>query len=666
MDVDTLWQLDRVANVAISPDGSAVVCAVTSYSMEENKGATSLWLLPTNACAPRRLTSMGDKDSQPAWSPKGDRIAFLAKRDQQGRKDTERQLYVIDAAGGEARRASNFMPGVDDFKWMPDGERIVFLSWVWPGAKGARAQDRQHKAFAERKESAYVTAEAQYRHWDRNLPMGRVPHLLVLDVASGRVRDLLEGSGYELPRADPSANHFDVSPDGRRIAFAFDPSPRKSAAHRLAIGEIDVATRRVTVLAKDEAWNFDAPRYSPDGSTIACASANAGKRHTMFGRLTFLRRGKRPVRVGERWTLDIEGPLRWSRDGSALAFAAQQRGRCHLWRYDVRADALSLCLRGGWVQGFDLGGRTGDETIAMAIDCASHPVQVHAIRGGVARRLERFNDDTLAKVRLGETREVRLRGARGDEVQMFLTFPPGFDARRKHPVLQVIHGGPYSAAGDTFGYRWNTHALASRGHVVAAVNYHGSSGFGFAFRDSIVGRLGRLETEDVEAGTDWVLAQPWADRRRVFASGGSYGGFLVAWMNGHIRAGRYRAYVCHAGVFDRVATFSADSYNQRPLDLGAFFWDKPAKVAAQSPHAFARHMRTPTLVTHGVNDYRVPDTNGLAYYNALKELGVQARLVWFPDENHWVLKPRNSRLWYREFLGWLDAHDPARGKRARR
>jgi dipeptidyl aminopeptidase/acylaminoacyl peptidase len=663
IDVDRLWQFERVANVASSPDGSTAVCAVTSYSMEENKSSTNLWLLPTRACAPKRLTSCGDKDGQPAWSPKGERIAFLAKREQEGRKDTERQLYVIDAAGGEAKRMSNFLPGIDGFKWMPDGERIVFLSWVWPDARGSRAQDRRHKAFAERKESAYVTSEAQYRHWDRNLPMGRVPHLLMLDLESGRIRDLFEGTGYELPRADPCANHFDVASDGRRIAFAFDPSPRKRAVNPLAIGEIDLATLRVRVIARDAGWNFDAPRYSPDGATIACASANVRKRHTMPGRLTFLRRGKGLRRVGEEWPLDIEGPLRWAPDGSAVLFAAQQQGHCHLWRYDLRSDALSISAKGGWVQGFDVSGPVGAEAIVVAIDRALHPVQVHAIGGGVPRRLEHFNNDTMAGLRLGETREVTLRGARGDEIQMFLTFPPGFDARRKHPVLQVIHGGPYAAAGDTFSYRWNTHVLASRGHVVAAVNYHGSSGFGFRFRDSIIGRQGQLEMQDIEAGTNWVLSQRWADANRVFASGGSYGGFLVAWMNGHIPRGRYRAYVCHAGVFDRVATFSADSYNQRPLDLGALFWENPARIAAQSPHAFAHQMETPTLVIHGLNDYRVPDTNGLAYYNTLQERGVASRLVWFPDENHWVLTPRNSRLWYGEFFDWLEAHDPARRKR---
>ena len=178
-----------------------------------------------------------------------------------------------------------------------------------------------------------------------------------------------------------------------------------------------------------------------------------------------------------------------------------------------------------------------------------------------------------------------------------------------------------------------------------------------------MGRMGRLETQDIEAGTEWLLSKPWADRKRVFAAGGSYGGFLVAWMNGHIAAGRYRAYVCHAGVFDRVATFSADSYLERPRDLGALYWKNGAKVRAQNPCTFADRMDTPTLVTHGTNDYRVPDTNGLAYYNTLLARGIAARLVWFPDENHWILKPRNSRLWYNEVFDWLAAHDPGARRR---
>ena len=185
-----------------------------------------------------------------------------------------------------------------------------------------------------------------------------------------------------------------------------------------------------------------------------------------------------------------------------------------------------------------------------------------------------------------------------------------------------------------------------------------------------MGRQGELELQDIQAATQWLLAQPWADRERVFATGGSYGGFLVAWMNGHVPPwpkGPYRAYICHAGVFDRVATFSADSWPQRPLDLQARYWEDMPRVLAQSPHHFAAQMNTPTLVIHGAQDYRVPDHNGLAYYNTLKARGVDARLLWFPDENHWVLKPQNSRLWYREFAAWLQAQSPPdKARRSRR
>jgi dipeptidyl aminopeptidase/acylaminoacyl peptidase len=653
IDIESLWELERITGVAIAPDASAVVCAVTTYSMDKNKGSTSLWLLPCASREPRRLTTSGDKDGNPAWSTKGDRIAFLAKREQEGRKDGERQLYVISAKGGEAERKSDFAPGIEDFKWMPDGKRIVFVSRVWPDVKGARAQAKRHKAFSERKESAYVTSDGLYRYWDRNLPMGRVPHLLVLDLESGRVTDLFEGTSYELPRSEPSASHFDISPDGRRIVFVHDPAAKKRTANPLALAEINVRTRRVTALTSDKAWEYDAPRFSPDGSRLACVARNVGKRHTMPGRITFIQPGKRPRVIGERWRIDVGGPLRWARDGKSILFAAEERGRKHLWRYDIGTDSHAMAVQGGWVQGFDVAGSASEETIVVAMDCAAHPVQIHAIRSGQATRLESFNDERMAKLKFGETREVTVRGARGDAVQMILTFPPRFDPKRKYPILHTIHGGPYAAAGDTFGYRWNPHLFASRGYVVAAVNYHGSSGFGYGFFDCIMGRQGQLETQDIEAGTDWLLKQRWADRRRVFAAGGSYGGFLVAWLNGHIPAGRYRSYICHAGVFDRIATFSADSYTERPRDLHATYWENPAKVRAQSPHTFAHRMNTPTLVIHGTNDYRVPDTNGLAYYNTLQSRGVKSRLVWFPDENHWVLKPRNSRLWYTEFFDWL-------------
>lgn len=663
LDIDTLWRLQRVGAIATSPDGTQAACSVTSFSMEHNRSSTQLWLLSTLGGQPRALTQCGDKDGQPAWSPQGDRIAFLARREQEGSSDKAAQLYVIPSDGGEARRITNFSPGVEAFRWLPDGQRIVFIAWVWPELKGAAAQNKRHQAFADRKESGYATSEGQYRYWDRNLPMGRVPHLLLVDVASGRITDLFEGSGYELPRNEPGLACFDISPDGRHLAFACDLAKVKMAGQRLSLVELELRRRRFSKLAEHARSDLFGPRYSPDGAQVAFSATEVGRHHMAMGQLVVLQRGRPWNGKAAAWVNDVPASLHWSADGRALHFAAEERGRCHAWRYDIASGRFDATVRGGWVQGLSLGGPPEAETLVVTIDSATHPAQVHAHRASGSRRLESFNDAALDKVAFGQMQEVSVRGAQGDAVQMWLTFPPGVDpqkTKKKHPLLHVIHGGPYAAAGDTFSYRWNPQLLASRGHVVAALNYHGSSGFGFEFRSSISGRLGELELQDLEAATGWLVGQAWADASRVHASGGSYGGYLVAWMNGHLPPwpqGRIRSYICHAGVFDRVATWAADSYTQRHKDLGATYWADPARVLAQSPATFAAKMDTPTLVIHGALDYRVPDQNGLAYYNTLKARGVDARLLWFADENHWILKARNSKQWYGEFFDWLARHD---------
>jgi dipeptidyl aminopeptidase/acylaminoacyl peptidase len=675
--VDDLWQIERLGAPSLSPDGAQAVASLTRYSMDENKGSTQLWLLSTLGGEPRPLTACGDKDGAPRWSPRGDLIAFTAQREQEEAKDATPQLYVIAPDGGEARRAATVATGVEGFRWMPDGRRLVFLSWVWPGLKGAKAQAARHKAFSERKETGYATSEAQYRHWDHNLPMGRVVHLHLLTLGAdgnsrrpGTVRDLFEGTPYELPRADPDVDHFDVSPDGRHLVFCFDPAPEKRGDGRHALVELDLKTGRFATLAQDAAWDFGAPRYSPDGRRVAFTAQHVGRKHTMPEQLAVLERGAKPRWdvVSAEWDHAVQAPLTWEADGSAVLLPAEQKGRRHLWRFDLADRRAEIVVAGGWLGAYD----KAAGTLVTLADSALHPARLHAhVPGEASRRLERFNDERLAQWAFGKVEEVWVQGALGDPVQMWLTYPPGFDPRKKHPVMHNIHGGPHTGPGDNWHYRWNTQVFAAQGYVVASVNYHGSSGFGNAFLDSITHRWGELELQDIEAATDWLLKKPWGDRQRVFACGGSYGGYMVAWMNGHVKPGRYQAYVCHAGCYDWVGMFADDAYLWHAKELGAWYWDDMARVHGQSPHAFAKNFRTPTLVIHGALDYRVPDAQGLAYYHTLKALGVDARLLWFPDENHWILKPRNSRLWHEEFFGWLAAHDPGhvrgggRTKRAR-
>lgn len=663
LTIDALWKLERAGTPSLAPDGAQAVCSLNSFSMHDNSSSSALWLLSTLGGRARALTHCGTKDGQPQWSPTGELIAFVAQREQQGRKDEEAQLYVIAPDGGEARRIGNVATGVQAFAWFPDGKRIAFVSWVWPGLKGAKAQEKAFKAFKERKESGYLTSQAMYRFWDHHLPMDRVPHLLVMDITSGRVRDLFEGSEYELVRADPDCNAFDISPDGRCIAFAFDPAAEKRAGNCFALAEIELKGGRVRELVRDAAWDLSAPRYSPDGQRLAFLASHQGQKHTMPAQLSVWERETGAWAVeSAQWDHEVQAPLRWEEDGQALLFTAEQKGRQHLWRFDLPDRRAEVVVPGSSVSGFDK--RAG--TLVTLIDAAEHPARLFAhLPGDKPRRIDSFNHKQLAGVQLGRHEERWFKGALGDEVQMWLHFPPGFDAKKKYPLLHVIHGGPHGAAGDGWHYRWNTAAFAAQGYVVCSVNYHGSTGFGYAFLDSITHRYGQLELQDIEAATDLLLQQPWADPQRVFASGGSYGGYLVAWMNGHAAPGRYQAYVCHAGCFDWTAMFADDSYTWHEREFGAWYWDRPDMVNAQSALSFAANMSTPTLVVHGARDYRVPDQQGLAYYNTLKARQVDARLLWFPDENHWVLKPRNSRLWYSEFFDWLKAHDRASKVRTR-
>ena len=667
LTVDLLWQLQRLGAPSLSPDGAQAVCAVTQPSMADNVNRSSLWLLSTLGGDPRPLTQ-GEKDSQPQFSPTGEWVAFTARRERQGVKDTEAQLYLIPPDGGEARLAAEVPTGVEAFQWFPDGRRIALISWVWPHLRGMAAQGKQMKADRERKDTAYATEDAVYRHWDDNLPHQRVPHLLVLDVRSGSVTDVFEGTGFELGRRDHSAADLSISPDGRRIVCVVDPQRGQHPAPRMALAEVELGGRgktRVRELLRDKDWDFSGPSHSADGQTLAFLASHQARSHTMPSQIGMARLGGSRLSwkvISADWDREPKAPLRWSDDGAALLCLAEDRGRQHVWRFDLQQRQAQPVAEGGTIAAFD----AVAGSLVTLMDTAHHPGRLHARRldesgrctAEPARRIEHFNNTLLDPVTLGKTEEHWIKGANGDAVQVWVHYPPGFDPKRRYPLLHTIHGGPHTGPGDTWHWRWNYHVFAAQGYVTVNVNYHGSSGFGHAFLDAITHQWGALELQDIEAATDWLLRKPWIDRQRVFATGGSYGGYMVAWMNAHLRKGRYQAYICHAGCYDWTGMFADDAYGWHAQELGAWYWEDMGKVHSQSPHAHARGLSTPTLVIHGAKDYRVPDAQGLAYYNTLKAQGIPARLLWFPDENHWILKPRNSAVWHQEFFDWLRRHDP--------
>ena len=646
LSVEDLWAIKRIGSPTLSPDGRLACASVTSYDMEKNEGRTELWLFPTDGGSAKRLTA-GDKDSEPCWSPDGKWIAFAAKR----KDDEEPQVYLIAPDGGEARRLTSISTGALGLRWFPDSRRIAFVSWVWPELATDKEQAKRRKQRKEAKVKAHLSECSEYRFWDHWLTDGRVPHVLAADVGTGRTRDLLAGTGLALQPWEPSATLYDISPDGRELALTVDLAPEPAMLNETDIVTVNLASGRHRTLTADSGFGDAAPRYSPDGRYIAWISYNLKRAFNDQGRLTLHeRKGGRTRRLAPR----LDRPAShhaWAPDGSALYLLVEDRGRHGLYRLGLR-DALPTPVAASGTMGGFAVSRDG-KRIVFDRATLSHPPTLFAIgaQGAGERQIESLNRSLLARAALGSTREFTVKGWGGDPVQVWVTYPPRFDAKKKWPLLHSIHGGPHAAHVDGWHFRWNSQVFAGHGYVVVGVNYHGSTGFGQRWIESITGDYGTREFADTEAATDFLLRQGYIDRNRLVATGGSYGGYMVAYMNGH--TDRYRTYVCHAGCYDWVSMLASDGYMFFAKEFGAFPWDNPARVLKQSPHHYARRMKTPTLVIHGELDYRVPAAQALQYYNTLRARKIPARLVYFPDENHWILKPQNSRLWYREFFDWV-------------
>ena len=671
--IDDLWSLKRVGTGTVSPNGAWTCATVSSYDMQKNESSTQLWLLSTDGKTQRQLTR-GKRDGDPQWSPDGQWIAFVSKRGEGKDADEEGQLYLISASGGEARRVSQLVTGVGALRWFPDSRRIAFLSWVWPELSTVAQQEKRFKAEKEDKVKATVVEHNHYRYWDHWLARGRKPHLHVIDTRSGKVQDLFAGTAFHLPPQDPSAALFDISPDGSELAFTFDfkSDPRDFSFTDL-VG-MDISSRKwrkLTERSKAQAGlAWEGPRYSPDGKWIALLGTDYAVQHNEQSRAWRLERKSAKL---QEWTLTwdrgVNGPLLWSNDSAAVYFTAEDGVAQPLWRLGVQDAQPTEVCRGPAAGGTatDLRISADGSTLVYARASQLHPPTLLAcnVDGTGERSIERFNRRLLTGLQMASAESVRVPGFGGDPVQMWIVAPPGYSAtgKKKWPLMQVIHGGPHTCWNDTWHWRWNMQMFAAAGYVVCAVNYHGSSGFGQKFLSCINGDWGRREMADVEAGTDYLLATGTIDPARMVATGGSYGGYMVAYMNGNVPAKRYQAYVCHAGCYDWVSMMGSDGYFWFGHELGAFHWDDEARVMKQSPHHYAANFATPTLVMHGEQDYRVPYYQGLAYYNTLRTRSVPSKLVFFPDENHWILKPQNSRLWYREFTGWCDRYTSPKAAR---
>jgi dipeptidyl aminopeptidase/acylaminoacyl peptidase len=656
--VEDLWKIKRLGPPAISPDGAWCCVEVTTWNLDKDEGMSELWLLATDGSQQRQLTNSGGRNSGPRWSADGQWIAFTSKRS----GDEVAQIYVISPAGGEARRVAKTSFAPSSLKWSYDGKTIFAIGWTWPDCTSGEEHRRREKEQKDAKSKAAIITDGIFRYWDKWLTDGKRPVVFSFDVATGKHKNLLAGTDRHLPPFEPSAGDYDVSPDGKELCFVADNVPEFGLDANFDLFALDVTQEKSKprCLTADNPAHDTNPVYSPDGKSIAFLRQTTKFFYADRNRVMILDRasGKASELCPPGRPLDRSAanphwlPNDDDRTGPTVVAEVEDQGYVRTGILSAN-DPARLLPSGYSDRSLDVAAMNA--TMVFLRSSFDKPPQVWVgDPRGTKRRIDHFNDDLTSQWKLGNVENVTINGADNRSIQMWIVYPPEFDPTKKWPLVQMVHGGPHNAITTDFSYRWNPQLWAAQGWVVGIVNFHGSSGFGQEFTDSITGDTGTKALEDIMKATDWFAAKNWIDKNRMAAAGGSYGGYMMAWMNGHTDI--FKAMVCHAGVYNWASMTASDLVRGRERSLGAPPWGDQTRIDHQNAQRFAANFKTPTLVVHGEKDYRVPVTQGFEYYNTLRQKGVPTRLLYFPDENHWVLKAHNSFVWHREVFGWLEKY----------
>ena len=644
LTAEKMWTLKRLGDPAITPDGVTAVVPVTTYDIGENKALTDLWLVPVAGGAARQLTSDKASDSQPTVSPDGKWIAFVSKRGD----DTESQIYVIAIDGGEARRVTNLPTGASIPKWFPDSTRIAFVSEVWPDLVRWEDQAARKKERTDSKMSARTWTKAPISYFDHYLDE-REPHLFSIALAGGEPTAITRMSGYYLSKQENDSFSYDISPDGLEVAFAADVDESGIDSNYDMILLPTCGCKPARNISAANKADESSPRYSPDGRRLAFVQQRIQRFYADRARLMIYdRTAGSTVGVTESWDRSASS-LTWERDSRSLLGSIDDAGTRRLYRFRLDG-GTPAALTGASSYGAPALANNGKGMVAIRQSFTEPPTLVSVSpRTGAPVKLSTFNDAALAGVDQGKVESVIYKGANNADIQMWVVYPPGFDASKKYPVMMLLHGGPHSAIIDAVQWRWNAEVFASWGYIVTWHNFHGSGGFGNDFTDSINPDWITLPYEDTIKAAEWLMAKPFVDGERMVAAGGSYGGFLATTLLG--RKHPFKALVAHAAVYNLFTQVGSDYGAEAERFFN--FWDKPEEFAKYSPHTSAANFKTPTLIIHGQLDLRVPMSHGMELFNTLQKRGVPSKLVYFPDENHWVLKPQNSLYWYQVVRDWV-------------
>ena len=645
-----LISMHRVSEPQVSPDGKWIAYSVSTPDLDANRSVRNIWIVASSGGEARQLTR-GGTDTRPRWSPDGKKLAFLSAR-----VENNPQVFWMNLEGGEATKVTSLSTGADNELWSPDGKAIAFISSVYPDCKDDSCNAGRDAEKEKSKVKARIYDKLLYRHWT-GWSDGKRSHLFLVLASGGTPRDLTPGANYDVPPFNLGAPEpIAFSPDSRELCFTANTDKDEALSTNGDLFTVPVSgasePKRITTNPGDD-WG---PAYSPNGMWIAYrAQMQPGYESDRWRLMLYARQGGKQINLTETFDSSVES-YAFAPDSKSLYFNAEDKGEMPI--YSITAapgSSAKVIISGNFNQEFDVS--EDGRTLAIARTSLTMPAEIFAANsdGSDVRQLTHQNAVLLSQLDLAKPEIFKFEGAEKTPVEGFVIRPPHFDPLKKYPALLLIHGGPQGAWTDAWGYRWNEQLMAAPGYVVLAINPRGSTGYGQKFTAEVSRDWGGKAYQDLMKGLDAAIAKySFIDGSRVGAAGGSYGGYMIDWIATH--TGRFKCLISHAGPYDAVSMGATEELWFSEWEFGGTPWANPELYRKWSPSEFASALgkyKTPTLVVGGELDFRVPYTQDLEFFAALQRQGVPSKLLIFPDEGHWVLKPQNSELWYKTFLGWL-------------